>query len=206
MKRTTTRRRREIAAFVSENRRLFPFTLLFLLGVLVGVLIFTTAADRVTESWADLLHVAPLANGLRGGLGALWSSVFSAVVLLCVLFLLGLWPCGAPFVMLVPLFHGLGLGLTQAYYYSLGAAGVRAVALVIMPHGLLTAVVLVMAGVESLRLSTHLCRQLLPSAPCGGLWAVFRLYCLRFLLFLLAAVFAGLLDVLLRVLFARFLP
>lgn len=199
MTRTTTRRRRQTRAFVRDNRRLFPFAVAFLIGVLIGVLTYVSAAREPAE-WEGLLRLSAVDTGWHGWLTALFGSVFSSVVLLCALFLLGLWPCGAPFVMLVPLFYGLGLGLTEAYYYSLGLGGVLTVLLAVMPHGLLTAAVLVMAGAQSLRLSTQLCRQLLPDAPCGGMWTAFRLYCLRFLLFLLAAVFVGLLDVLIRML------
>ncbi len=204
MKRTTIRRRREAVAFVNQNRRLFPFVGLFLVGVLCGVLVYLAAA-RPAQDWAGLLHVPTGIDSWQSGLAALWGSVLSVVVLLGVLFLLGTWPCGAPFILLVPLFHGLGLGLTEAYYYSLGGRGVVAAALVVMPHGLLCAAVLVMAAVESLRLSTELSRQLLPSASYGGLWTAFRLYCLRFLLFLLMTVFVGLLDILFRVVFGRVL-
>lgn len=202
MKRTTTRRRKEAAAFINENRRLFPFAGLFLLGVLCGVLMYVAAA-RPAEEWTGLLQVSTAIDSWQSGLAALWGSVLSVVTLLCALFLLGLWPCGAPFILLVPLFYGLGLGLTEAYYYSLGGQGVAAVALMVMPHGLLSAAVLVTAAVESMRLSTRMSRQLLPAAPCGGLWAGFRLYCLRFLLFLAATLFVGLLDILFRILFGR---
>lgn len=205
MKRTTTRRRKEAAAFIHDNRRLFPFTGLFLLGVLCGVLVYTAAA-RPAEEWTGLLRVPTVIDGWQSGLSALWGSVLSVVILLGALFLLGLWPCGAPFILLVPLFYGLGLGLTEAYYYSLGGQGVVAAALMVMPHGLLCAAVLVTAAVESLRLSTRMSRQLLPAASCGGLWTAFRLYCLRFLLLLSATVFVGLLDILFRILFGRFLP
>ena len=44
------------------------------------------------------------------------------------------------------------------------------------------------------------------SAPAGGLWNTFRLYCLRYLLFVLGAAGAGLTEVLLRTLFCRLLP
>ncbi|MBQ4612791.1 MAG: stage II sporulation protein M [Clostridia bacterium] len=204
MKRTTTRRRRQTVTFIRDNRRLFPFVGLFLLGVLCGVLTYVAVA-REPSDWGGLLRLNAVESGVLGWLGALFSSVFSSVVLLAALFLLGLWPCGAPFVLLVPLFYGLGLGMTEAYYYAVGGVGILTALLLVMPHGLLVAVVLVMAAVESLRMSTRLCRQLLPSASCGGLWSGFRLYCLRFLLFLLAAVFVGLLDILLRVVFARLL-
>lgn len=210
MKRTSTRRRREMMAFFRDNRRLFPFVGLFLVGVAVGVAVYVTAAGQITADWDALLRVEGVTGGLRQGLQTLWSSCFSAVVLLCVLYLLGLWACGAPFVLFVGLFHGLGLGLTEAYYYAMGRPGVLAVAAVILPHGLLNAAVLVMAGAEALRLSTRLSRQLLPmpvgTEPKSGLWSEFRLYSLRFLLFLVGALAAGLLDVLLRTLLRGVLP
>ncbi len=205
MKRTTTRRRKQAIAFATENRRLFPFVGLFLFGVLVGVLVYVAAA-RPAEDWMALLRMSGAVDGWQSGLSALWSSLLSVVFLLGGLFLLGFWPCGVPFILLIPLFYGLGLGLTEAYYYSLGGQGVIAVLLMVMPHGLLSAAVLVAAAVESMRMSVRLSRQLLPCATCGGLWTAFRLYCLRFLLFLCAAVFVGLIGVLLRVVFGRFMP
>ncbi len=203
MKRTTTRRRRQARAFITDNRRLFPFAGLFFIGVLCGVLAYLTAGNT---DWTPLLHMTPIAIGWQGIAGALWDALFSTIFLLAGLFLLGLWPCGAPFILMTPLFYGLGLGLTEAYYFSLGGRGVLATLAVVMPRGLLTAAVLTMAGVESLRLSAKLARQLLPDASGGGLWAAFRLYQLRFLLFLLAAVAVGISEILLRMLCAGWLP
>ncbi len=210
MKRTTTRRRRELAAFVAANRRLFPFAGLFLLGVALGVLAYLAAAPHLSPEQSALLRVPGLAGGWRVGLVALREACFSVVLLLTTLFLLGLWPCGAPFVLLVPLLNGLGLGVTEAYYYSLGGSGVLAVMAVILPHGLLCATLLAMASAESLQLSLGFSRLLLPPEKGGkaaeSLWPRFRLYCLRFLLFLLAAVAVGMVYVLLRTLFAGVLP
>lgn len=204
MKRTTTRRRREAVAFVRDNRRLFPFVGLFLVGVAVGVAVYTAAPAETAADFGAMLRVPAIEGGLRQGLGALWGSCFSTVLFLCGLYLLGLWACGAPFAFLVPLLHGLGLGLTEAYYYSLGGRGVLTVAVVILPAGLLNAAILVMAGAQTVRLSARLTRRLLPPSTGGetqgGLWEDFRLYSLRFLLCLAGAVAVGLLDVLLRVL------
>ena len=194
MQRTTTRQRRELKRFVTDNRRLFPFAALFLLGVVAGVATFLTAKPP-----ADLLALPGVATGGSAWLAALWNSLFSTLLMLAALYLLGLWGCGAPFILLVPVWHGLGLGLTEAYYYQQGTGGFFIVAALVMPVGLLTAVVLTMAGTESLRLSLRLSRQLLPGGE-GGLWDGFRLYSLRFLLFLAAAILVGLLDVLLQML------
>ena len=195
MKRTTTRRQREMKTFVADNRRLFPFVLLFLAGVGMGVGVYVTAAHVLP---ADLLALAPVDAGTTGFFAAWGEGGFSTVVLLGALFLLGLWACGAPFILLVPLFHGVGLGLTEAYYYSTGWSGVGVVAALVMPMGLLGGAVLMAACAESLHLSLCLSRHLLPADTEGELWPRFRLYGLRFLLFLGAAAAVALLEVLLR--------
>ncbi|MBQ8683709.1 MAG: stage II sporulation protein M [Clostridia bacterium] len=203
MKRTTTRRKREIKSFCAENRRLFPFAGLFLAGAVLGVLVYLTLTPA-SDSLDALLRVPAVTDDFFPALG---TRLFSAVLLLGGLYLLGLWACGAPFILLVPLLYGLGLGLTEAHYYTMGQAGVIAVAAVILPYGLLTAAVLVAAAAESLRLSTVLSRQLLPGSDRGeGLWAGFRLYTLRYLLFLAVAAVIGLADVLLRRVAGGLLP
>ena len=195
MKRTTMRTRREVQHFVADNRRLFPFVALFLVGVAVGVGAYLTTADRLP---AALTALSPVSEGALGWLRGWGEACFSTVVLLGALFLLGLWACGIPFILLVPLFHGVGLGLTEAYYYRLGMSGVAVVATVVMPVGLLSAAVLVAACAESVQLSACLSRRLLSHGEGEGLYGRFRLYGLRFLLFLGVAMIVALIEVLLR--------
>ena len=202
MQRTTTRRRRELNRFITENRRLFPFVGLFLLGAAVGVAVYVTLPPALT---AEALTLRPVAAGAAGWLAATWNSLFSTLALLTALFLLGLWGCGAPFILLIPLLHGVGLGLTEAHYYTRGLPGILTTAGVILPAGLLAGAVLTMAGAESLRLSVRLSRRLISGDNEEGLRASFRLYSLRFLLFLVGAVAVSLLDVLLRALMPRLL-
>ena len=192
MKRTTTRRGREIKHFVADNRRLFPFAGLFALGVTVGVAVYTAHAGMIP---ADLLHLSPLSSA--GWWQTFGNSCFAILLSLAALFLFGLWGCGAPFILSVPLLHGLGLGLTEAYYYSRGWGGVGIVAAAVMPVGLLTAALLAAAGAQSLRMSMGLCRHLLGSDG-DDPRRDFRLYCLRFLLFLAAALVVSLIDILIR--------
>ncbi len=206
MKRTTTRRRREIAHFIEDNRRLFPFVGLFLLGVLGGVLLYVTAADRLSAGLDSLLRVGGITDGWQEGLQALANTCFSGFVLMGVLFLLGVWPCGVPFVLLVPLFYGLSVGLTEAYYYAQGGSGMLAVAAVVLPTSLCNAALLIAAGVESMRMSVRMARCMLPhDRPSEDLHEPFRLYCIRFLLFLVGVAAIGILHVLLRTVFASLL-
>ena len=128
MQRTTTRRQREINRVITHNRRLFPLAGLCVAGVAVGVAVYRTAGDRIP---AALMSLSPVPAG--GWWQALGSSCFSSVLWLAALFLLGLWGCGAPFILAVPLLHGIGLGLTEAYYYQQGWGGVAMVAAAVMP-------------------------------------------------------------------------
>lgn len=186
-------------AFMSENRRLLAFLALFFVGVLGGVLVFTASHGSLSEKLSPMLNTPAVDGGFQNGISALFSSCFSTVVLLLALFLAGMSACGAPVAALVPVFYGLGLGLTEAYYYGAGGAGVLFTALLVVPHSLVAAAALLMGCSESLRLTLLLSGQLLPtSAHCGGLWQDFRLYCVRFLLFFGLAFGAGVLDICLR--------
>lgn len=194
--------------FWEDNRRLLFFLLLLLAGVLGGVLVFTLSHSLLSKELTVMLQVQAVEGGIKGGISQLFSSCFSTVCMLGLLFLAGLSACGAPLTLLVPLFFGLGLGMTQAYYYGVGGSGVAFVALLVIPHSLVAGAALLMGCAESMRMSFLLAGQLLPnSAHCGGLWQDFRLYCVRFLLFVGLAFAAGVLDVCLRLGFLKlFIP
>lgn len=199
MNRTTYERvGNSLGEFFASNRRLLVFLSLFLLGVFGGAMVFTVSHSALNPELSLLLKIPPIDGGFRGGISVLFSSCFSTVVLLLLLFLAGLTACGAPVAVLVPIFFGLGVGLTEAYYYGAGRSGILFVALLVIPHSLLAATALIMGCSESLRMSLLLSGQLLPSAHCGGLWQDFRLYCVRFLVFFGLAFGAGVLDVFLR--------
>lgn len=201
-------RTNSLKSFWEDNRRLLFFLLLLLAGVLGGVLVFTLSHSLLSEELTVMLQVQAVEGGIKGGISQLFSSCFSTVCMLGLLFLAGLSACGAPLTLLVPVFFGLGLGMTQAYYYGVGGSGMAFVALLVIPHSLVAGAALLMGCAESMRMSFLLAGQLLPnSAHCGGLWQDFRLYCVRFLLFTGLAFAAGVLDVCLRLGFLKlFIP
>ncbi len=203
MSRTTRDYSVTVAEFFMENRRLLVFLALFLAGVVGGSLVFLAGHDMLTGDLALILQVRPVDKGFLGGIAALGSSCFSTFLLLALLFLCGLSACGAPVTALVPVFFGLGIGLTEAYYYGIGGAGILFTALFVIPHNLLAAAALLMGCSESLRMTLLLSGQLLPSVHCGGLWQDFKLYCVRFAMFLGIMLSAGVVDVLMRSLFLQ---
>lgn len=191
------------AEFLAANRLLLVFSLIFMAGVLIGVMVFALSRTLLSGELSLILNINPADGSFKGGISALFSSSFSTILLLALLFLFGLSACGAPFSVIVPFFFGMGLGLTEAYYYSTGLKGLAAVGLLVAPHYLLAAIALVLGSIESIRMSLLLSRQLLPGGILGGLWTDFKLYCVRFVLFLGLAFASGVIDIVMRLIFGR---
>lgn len=190
------------AAYIAGHSRQLFFALLFLTGVLLGIIAFLAGGQEWEQDLALMLKVRGVPKGFPGALSALMASCLAPFLMIGLLFLLGMSACGVPFTLIAPLFYGLGLGMTEAYYYSTGWAGVGFSALLVVPHSLIAGMALILAGAEAARMSMRLSAQLLPDAPMGGLWPDFRQYVLRFFLYLILALISGMVDVCLRLLFS----
>ena len=187
--------------FVQSHRRLLLFLSLLLVGFLMGCRLFGIFGEAQDTFLGTVLAVTRLEKGVKALAGALYSACFLPVLLLIVLFFCGLSACSLPLILAVPLFFGMGAGMSAAYYYSTGIKGVLLVAVLLVPPMFCKAAGLLMACAESMRMSLLLCGQLLPQRnACGGMPRDFKLYLLRFAVFLTIALGAGILDVLLRLL------
>lgn len=200
MKRKSTGR---VRRFFVSNYRTLLFLALPLIGCLFGLFLYSVVRG---SDWARLLPIRAVPKTFGAICSAFWSSCFQPLLLLAVLFVAGLSACGVPIALATPVFWGIGLGLTQAYYYASGWAGVGITAAVLLPHSVMEAVALLMGTAECFRMSLRFTAVLLPhSAHCGGLWQPFRLYAMRFLLLTLLLFGAAAVDVGMRLLCAGWL-
>ncbi len=196
------KRTNPIWQFVVQNRRMLLFLLLPLIGCIGGILLYPT----IQPEWAALLPIKPITGGVAGAFAGWWTACFQPLCLMAVLFVCGLSALGAPIVVAVPVFWGIGLGLCEAHYAALGASGWLVLAFVLLPSAVMELVALLMAASEALRMSLLVAVQLLPRSPrCGGLFEDFRLYGVRFLLLLALVLGAGALDVIVRLVLHRVL-
>lgn len=196
MKRTNS-----IGRFFVQNRRLLLFLLLPLIGCICGITLYAPLRESLPAEWWALLQLKPIVGGFQAVLAQWISACFQPLCLLVLLFLSGVSACGLPIVFLVPIFWGIGLGFSEAYYMQNGIGGWFVLAAVLLPSAIMELVALLMACSEALRMTMLMSVQLLPrSARCGGLWQDFRLYSVRFLLLLTLILAAGALDVILRLL------
>ncbi len=196
MKRTNS-----IAIFLKQNRRLLLLLLLPLIGCISGMVLYSPLSTSLPAEWWSLLPLTPVRADAASVFSQWLSSCFQPLCLLALLFFSGVSACGAPLVVLVPVFWGIGLGLSETYYAQSGMSGWLVLAVVLLPPAIMELVALLMACSEALRLTLLMAVQFLPrSARCGGLWQDFRLYCVRFLVLLAFVLGAGALDVILRLL------
>ncbi len=195
-----------IGSFLKQNRRLLLLLLLPLVGCIAGMALYSPLSVSLPSEWWALLPLTPVKGDFAVLLSQWFSSCFQPLCLLALLFFSGVSACGAPLVFLVPIFWGIGLGFSEAYYAQSGMSGWLVLAVVLLPSAIMELVALLMACSEALRLTLLMAVQLLPrSARCGGLWQDFRLYCMRFLVLLAFVLGAGALDVILRLLFGGLL-
>lgn len=185
------RRNVSVSVFVADNQLLLLFLGLLLVGTAIGSAVgkgtgVSLSATAVDPSWDAMFRA--------------WaSSMLMPAMLLGALFLAGLTAFGVPIAMATPLFFGLGIGMTQGYYYAQGIHGVALSCAVVLPRFAIAAVGILMACAESFRMSVRFGRLLLPSGTIGNLWLPFRLYVARFLLFIGIAAVSAAVDVAIRV-------
>ncbi len=193
MKRTNSLKR-----FFTYNRRLLLFLLLPLCGCICGLFLYSPLKS-VSADWLSLLTFGTIEHTVSSVFSTWLSACFQSFCLLALLFICGLSVCGAPCALLLPIFWGVGLGLHQAHYAQSGANGWLILLAVVLPAAAIEMVAILMASSESLHMSALLATQLLPrSSRCGGLWEVFKLYCMRFLVLLIPLGLAGAWEVILR--------
>ena len=193
--------------FFLKNRRLILLTVIVLLGCGGGVFLYDSLQGEALQHANALLPVRQVPEGIGGAVVQTFVSCFHTVCLLLIVFIGGLSVCGVPLAVTALLFWGVGLGMTLGYYYSFGGVGVLFSAVIVLPHSLPEAIVLLMGCSQTLHLSMQLGGQLLPhGAHCGGLWQDFRMYCIRFLILLPLLFCAGVLDVGIRMLVLRLFP
>lgn len=188
-----------IETFCKYKRLLLPLALL-LLGFVCGCAVFCRYGANESGFLGRLLALEPPQAGFRGMLTALYNSCFLPILLLGVLLFCGLSACGVPFILAVPLFFGLGLGMSESYYYSTGWHGVLLTVVVVLPSALIKAAALLLGVAESMRMSLTIGGVLTEKNSVGGLYRELRLFLLRFGLFLLLILAGGIVDTVLRML------
>ena len=198
MKRTSwSRGAKRLSCFFRTRWRLLVFLALLIAGFAVGCVWF----DLQPAVWQERLR-----PWLQTAENATWLSVGSTACLyrwclLAVLLAASVSVYGLPFTAAVPFAYGGLLGLSQCYWYAQGTAEIWTAVLQVLLPAVPQAVAVLMASAEASRMTVALAGQLLPGGSHVGLWSLWRLCMLRFLLFFGLATVSGALETAVRLCF-----
>lgn len=177
---------------------------MLLSGLFVGSLLIASSGSSVTSFLETLMKTATTSRATQS-FGATFSAAFlSNFYLLLITFLLGFSAISAPVIFLVPLYKGLGLGLSMGYLYmNYGFKGVGYCAFMIVPSAVLSVIAILLGCKESFHFSKIFLHYLFVGPKEAGASALpaLRVYAVRFLLLLALVLGAALIESILTLLF-----
>lgn len=209
----------DFGRFLYRNRLLILLLALLLLGELIGAMLMRGTAAQTSGTLSFLTQGFIKARSEQTLLATFSSSFFGSALLIMLAFLFGFCAIAQPVILFIPLFRGLGLGISMAYLYgAYGLRGMLACLVLILPNAVLSALVILVACRESLRLSALFLSYAggqrsnptplqndgeMPGAGAKGtMQGAIKLYLLKFTLLLIAAVLAALIDAMFTFFFA----
>ena len=188
--------------YTKKNNVLLFLCALFLVGVLLGTLLLRSAD---ADTW-DIL--GKLTSGYLSSrkdatlLQNFWSALGPMLLFLVGVFLCGFSAVSQPLEVLVPLFRGLGYGISIASLYAgYGTSAIGYVALFMLPGMVFTTLALCFCCRESLRLSGSFFAAM--NGQDKGFYSL-RAYLARYVTSAIVCVLAALLEAALYFVFAGF--
>lgn len=199
---------KNISRLSNQIRKITQFKVLlfvFVIGIIYGslLLVFNKVPNTgqlftITQQFINKRAEQSIVYTFIGSLN-------SSLVLILLLFLLGFFALGQPFSIFIPLFHGLGLGLSITYLYqTIGVKGLLYTLILILPAQIICTLALILAARESLRFSNKIFRLLIPSRYDEVITDDLKLYILRFLVIILIIISSSIVDTLCTFFFAKF--
>lgn len=168
----------------SKPNVIFRIMFLMVIGVLIGTLAFSFLKTS-TLSDLNLVNNNYLSMRENGGyVEILYSSLLNSSLLIIVLFLMGFCAIAQPAAVLVPIYKGLGFGVTIAQIYSKnGLNGFLTALILILPCALVSSYALFIAVRESMKMSNRFFSQafLDKRSESTSINEYVRLYAVKFL-------------------------
>lgn len=188
---------------INQNNSFIFIVFCFLLGLLVGVLIFKTKS--VTSGYYSE-EFNEIYKELKSGFGlALLNSFLRELPFAAAIFLSGTCMVGAVLVPSVTVLRGAAYGMIMAYsYYTYSLMGIVFSILILMPSAILSAIAVILSAREALGFSLSLARLAFPETKKPRIEQDFKLYCMRQLFVLLFFVSSAFISALMSASFISF--
>ena len=185
------------------RREILMLSILLLSGLLIGVLVAKNGnesiLDQVSRMFDSFYSVRE-----NQSIGA---SVINSLKVSCAFWLInvlfGLCIIGIPFVTVIPVIRGLGIGLVTGYIYSIyGIKGIGYCFLIIFPGALISFIALIYAVSDSFKMSLYTLSSCVNSgAPKGGAEKI-KIFAVRQIFYLMLFAVSAFTDGIVNKLFA----
>lgn len=198
-----TKNKTNILEIINQNNSLLFIAFCFLLGFLIGVLIFKT--QNTAEGYYSKEFIN-LYNKLNSGfLSAFLNSFLDQLPYAAAIFISGTCMVGIILVPAVVAVRAAAYGMTMAYaYFAYGLMGIVFNLLILIPSAVITAVAVILASREALGFSLSLARLAFPETKKPRIEQDFKLYSMRQLFVLIFFVTSALVQGLMSVSFISF--
>lgn len=179
--------------------------ILFLLGMIYGALLMGLSDEQTLNALSFLTEQFVNKRAEQSIIITFFSSFSSSILLLLALFLVGFCAIGQPFALFIPVFHGLGLGMSMAYMYATqGLQGVLFSILLILPQAAISTFAIILGTRESVRFSNMFFHYFMPDKYESPQTGALKLYLTKFAVLTGFIALSALVDSICTFLFAGF--
>lgn len=198
-----TKNKTSLLETINQNNSLIFISFCFLLGFLVGVLIFKT--KNTTEGYYSNEFIKLYKELSSGFVLAGLNSFLGQLPYLAAIFLSGTCMVGAVLVPSVAAVRGAEYGMIMAYaYFAYGLTGIVFSLLILIPSAIIAAVAIILSSREALGFSLSLARLAFPETKKPRIEQDFKLYCMRQLFVIVFFVTSAVVQALMSVSFISF--
>lgn len=185
------------------RREILIFSILLLSGLLIGVLVAKNGNESILNQVSRMFDSFYSVRENQ----SIGSSVINSLKVSCAFWLInllfGLCIIGVPFVTVIPVIRGLGIGLVTGYIYSIyGIKGIGYCFLIIFPGALISFIALIYAVSDSFKMSLYTLSSCVNSgAPKGGAEKI-KIFAVRQIFYLILFALSAFTDGIVNKLFA----
>lgn len=178
---------------IARNWQKLALLGLYVIGLFLGAKMAGQASSGWLERLLELLRTQRLNRAGLSAFGSALSYFTTDVIFMLLAFLLGLCAAGLPFLLMLPVLRGLGVGVVSGWLYaSYSLPGVGYSVLVLYPATVVSVLIMLAYCKESMLMSGDMLLML--TGKQERTESSLRLYATRYLVLLLVSILAAALD------------
>lgn len=195
-----------LSAAFKKNKLTIVMAALFFVGMAYGSIVAGFGDESLLHSLAFMTKGYMAGRVEQSLVETFLFSFLSSGGFILGFFLLGFSAVALPVIVILPLFKGLGLGVSIGYLYiTYGIKGVAFCAAIILPAALFSTFAIILAARESFKLSLLFLATFIPKLQGTITPRVIKLYCAKFLVLFGIIAISSLIDCVVTFLFSSFL-